>query len=1409
VAQPGYCLSANTSRPISKAVIRLSAVLLVIVLMSSGALPFIAPVVQPVGAESLQSWTKIFHMHDNGEYADNVYDWMNASDPANPADPDYDADGLDGITIKKNVPPQRVHHWVLYPSLDTDTILSGDMTAHVWARSRGNESATLMTAIFYDMAPGDFLNPAVWVEIGRNTIPLAGDVYSDFKPYDITVPAVNYTLVGNHSLVLTMCRGDSLNDWLIVMFDQTAKDSFVNLRTQTFVSASSAWTEDSSGSARPVFTDLENAVVWVNVSDTFGAYEILGANLSLAYAGNGTIRTPVIVMSLSATDPSSPSYWKLFSAQLPLLPPDSYLVNVTVRDAQGSPSWTTVSFTVIGVDHFEVSIPSDIVSGQPFSMSVKAMNETNAVLTNWVGTVQLTPFKPDMVLLADGTLSVLSVTLGISDFGQVNITDQSYSGGEDELILVRASCPPYLGWSGTAVAHSGPLVDIWISPAGGDFQAGQTEIFSAVGRDANNNTNNSWTPSWSLTAPVGTLTVNGYSVTFLATSSGTGSLVCRDIVSGINASAAIDVAVGDLDHITITTPAQGFTIREGDIQTLAAIGHDSSGNVVSIDDAKWYTTTSGQVLGEGNFANYTAGMIPESGVIQVVYLGVTGEINVTIIEGLHGPTLTLIEPQAYSEDVGLWTLNLGAYWHDIDGTGDLRWVVEGVNTTLYFVSHDPSSFEKVLFYTQPNQNGNDTFVLWVYDSLGYRTFRTVTVVITAMPDPPVFYHNPPTQLYVKFDTPYTFDFTYYVQDVDTAMEDLVMSASIDGKTTTKVLFDHLNGNYLFPTKPEGNYFEVIVLGVSDGTGSDILNTVVWVTDDTPPSLNSTLPDWTVQERCVNEPAWDLDQYFYDLDQDLLYYFSGFDHISVVPNETTHIVYISAPEEWSGTSEGTLTARDPTGALKVVTVRIIVTPYNNKPEVKDIGEVHVRFNETYVLYLQLYVSDSDNSLDTLNITVNNLHVNHTSPYGVHRLELLFPPNKNDTIPIYEGPYTVTVRLTVSDGNSTNSTEFTVRVANNSPPRIIHPNPDQLYYAFPEDGFLNDALRLKTIFTDDDDTNLTFPVSGWTHVRCAVNEATGVVNLSADPNWFGTEVLTVFARDPTAGWARVQVYVTVQPVNDAPAFSAIPDLIVRGGPRSFSYDIGIYLTDPDNIVGDMTFNATWNDLAASVSVVGGVLYISLPKDRDVISVTIVADDGQLPSNGVTFKIGVSKTIAEMIGWPYSFPLVLLAAGVLGFFIASRLPKPHALENVFLIHNDGRLVSHVTKEENTNLDKDVVSAMFTAVQEFVRDSFQKGEVGLKKLEIGDKNVLIEKGESAYLALIYTGWPDKQTFTRLAMLLKDIEERYTGRLEHWNGTQKAVAGVENMLLEFMSDAYKPGTWHDEEKIADQEWVSILEKET
>jgi hypothetical protein len=224
----------------------------------------------------------------------------------------------------------------------------------------------------------------------------------------------------------------------------------------------------------------------------------------------------------------------------------------------------------------------------------------------------------------------------------------------------------------------------------------------------------------------------------------------------------------------------------------------------------------------------------------------------------------------------------------------------------------------------------------------------------------------------------------------------------------------------------------------------------------------------------------------------------------------------------------------------------------------------------------------------------------------------------------------------------------------------------------------------------------------------------------------------------------------------------------------------------------------------------LYVSIPDDVDQIAVTIyVVDSEGARSESVTFGILLVKTTAEVIGYPYTLPLVMLAAGVLGYFLASRIPKPYSLENLFLIHNDGRLVAHVTREENTNIDKDVVSAMFTAVQEFVRDSFQAGEVGLKKLEIGEKNVMIEKGASVYLAMIYSGWPPKETFSSLTMLLRDIEERYGEKIARWNGTMKTVKGVDAMLHSFMSNQFRPGGWATEEEIGEEEWVDILSKET
>ena len=342
-------------------------------------------------------------------------------------------------------------------------------------------------------------------------------------------------------------------------------------------------------------------------------------------------------------------------------------------------------------------------------------------------------------------------------------------------------------------------------------------------------------------------------------------------------------------------------------------------------------------------------------------------------------------------------------------------------------------------------------------------------------------------------------------------------------------------------------------------------------------------------------------------------------------------------------------------------------------------------------------------------------------------------------------------------------------------------------------------------DDGEQNLDFVVTGNENVMAHIYPDSAV-NFTATTNWSGTEVIEFRAVDEHGGWSAWQLTVTVIPVNDAPVIYQLPDFVVHGG-NSRSFDISRYFFDSETSFSELKVVASPDSM---VFVAGKYLYVTLPKGTSEVTVTIFARDSDgAESNTVTFNVRIMEDWADVIGYPYTFVLVLLVAGIGAYFLARRIPRPFALQDLFLIHNDGRLIAHATRQESTNIDKDVVSAMFTAVQEFVKDSFQAGEVGLKKLEIGEKNVLIEKGGSVYLAMIYSGWPPKDVFDVLRMLLSDVEERYKGRVEQWNGTKKALKGVDEMLQTYMFRKYQPGGWaHDEEGIGEEEWVDIISKE-
>lgn len=1395
------------SRASAHARARLSASAMVFLLVSSMMMIVDLPMTEVAG-ESLPSHERLFRMHVGEIGGSSDFDWLNSSEPNENPTLDYDDDGHLGITIRKNLPSQRWRHfWVLHPELSSDIQILGNLSAHVWAASRDNESATLLTVEFSDMNPADWSNPDSWVTIGTTTVPLTGPVYSSFKPYDLVIPDVDYVLPVGHHLVLTIMRGDSVNDGLLILYDNDYFDSYILFDTPNFVSIDDLAFADHLGVERTTFSDSEEVVVTANASNPYGSYEILGMEVQVAYTSNSTVIIAFTQMQLIEEDASATPSWKVYEHTLSGLPEAELTVTVRASDPDGSPSWLTGQITVVSVDHFGVSAPSVVTVWEEFAVSVQALDEDEGILTQWVGTVLLEPYLDDFSTPAIGVLGIPSIMVEVSDMGQKTILNQTLNYSE-ETIVIRASSGPHVGWSAPIDVRSGPVESVNITQGGPEIvvAAGSSTLISAVGTDAYGFTNTTWTPNWTVTGDIGSLLIGELNATLNATSAGIGAITCMNDETWAWDSLMVVVNPALLTAI-VTNPESSLTIREGQTAVITATGYDSFGNEVAIGGAIWSTSTSGTIFGVGNSATYTAGFIPEVGVVEVSVGAVSASLTINVINALDGPWLTSIPLQISTEDSS-WTLPLSTYWHHANGTSGLRWFVEGVNTSLYLVLHDPVSEAYIKFLTQPDKSGTDTFRLWVRDENGYSTYQDVNVQIHAVNDRPMFINHPPTELYVKFDTPYSFDYTYYIKDVDTAKSDLLMFSSMP----SCVYFDRVIGTFIFPERDgQNSYFEMITLTVTDApqgsnydsTNSDVLNIVVRVTDDTPPSLNQSLPEIVVYEGEINVFVFDLDDYFFDIDDDYLVYTYGFENIEIYIDAETHEVFVSAVTEWSGTTEGTFTAMDPTGALKTDTVLVTVIAVNDPPFFESPGTVHVRYNKTFYMDASMYVSDPDHALEELTIGFNTPYIT----YSEGEFALLFPPSESGA-PFSE-PYVVHVNGNVSDPNGACAPcMFDVLVSDNNPPEVRTPNPYYDFISFLEDEYLNNSMRLDMLFCDLDHSSedLNYTVSGNQNV-IAVVYPDSTVNFTAAENWSGVEVLEFMAVDPQGAWCSWRLTVTVIAVNDAPVAYSIPDFFMKDGEGGTHFDISNYFHDSETEFSGLFIHAL---PAPEAIVVGSYLYVDFPQGARSITVTLYAHDSEgAESNAVTFAVHLVEDWADKIGWPWTFLITLMGAGIGGYLLARRIPRPFELEDLFLIHNDGRLVSHVLKEEQNGIDKDVVSAMFTAVQEFVRDSFQAGEMGLKKLEIGDKSVMIEKGKSVYLALIYTGWPPKDVFQRISMLLSDVEERYGSKIERWNGTKKALPGVDEMLQNYMAREYEPGAWQPEEEgIKEEDWVDIISKE-
>ena len=198
---------------------------------------------------------------------------------------------------------------------------------------------------------------------------------------------------------------------------------------------------------------------------------------------------------------------------------------------------------------------------------------------------------------------------------------------------------------------------------------------------------------------------------------------------------------------------------------------------------------------------------------------------------------------------------------------------------------------------------------------------------------------------------------------------------------------------------------------------------------------------------------------------------------------------------------------------------------------------------------------------------------------------------------------------------------------------------------------------------------------------------------------------------------------------------------------------------------------------------------------------------PLMGPAIRRSIAESFRSMLlGFNKSIEIAFSWKGLRWRIEALRTGKPfsevvllhnlvYRVDQVIFIHSStGLVLGHVVNEGINIQDVDMVSAMLTAVQDFVRDCFTSGsETGgdLESLHMGESVILLEKNPFASLACIVRGQPPTDFRNHMRTSLELLLIQYAEQLADFNGDigqfKGAIPYLEDCLSSRLADEGKP----------------------
>ncbi len=155
------------------------------------------------------------------------------------------------------------------------------------------------------------------------------------------------------------------------------------------------------------------------------------------------------------------------------------------------------------------------------------------------------------------------------------------------------------------------------------------------------------------------------------------------------------------------------------------------------------------------------------------------------------------------------------------------------------------------------------------------------------------------------------------------------------------------------------------------------------------------------------------------------------------------------------------------------------------------------------------------------------------------------------------------------------------------------------------------------------------------------------------------------------------------------------------------------------------------------------------------------------GATFVIGVGLAALEED-----------LAGLLDReFEPIRSPGSEAssIIEVFVIDaRSGLLMCHPAGPSKIEIDPDVMAGMLSVIIDFVKRSFAEGSDELRRFELSDRTVVIERGDRLIVAVVLSGQEPPDLRDKIRAFAARSERDYAELLEQWSGDMAEMGDLE-----------------------------------